>query len=224
MRGSRFGVLAIAAAFAAALSACNGSTPAAGAGSSAAIPSAPSPQPIPAAAGPTGSYLLTMTASPTCDRVHDAYTGQLLPMPDVVRVRHYTAKFVDGTATLTAADGTGNTVLLGGIDQYAYPGRRLMTLTDNELTIVVPPDDGGGYITTSPTCAGGDYWWEDFDKTAGRNQVFESCGTWKGSIQDSGRIEGTIAGSFGYYVGTGPNWATDLFCKATDHHFELVKQ
>jgi hypothetical protein len=98
-----------------------------------------------------------------------------------------------------------------------------MTLIGNELTIVVPPDDGGGYIVKDPGCAGGDYWWEEFDTTTGR-QAFESCGTWKGAIQDSGRVEGTISGSFGYYVGSGSNWTTDLFCKASDHRFTLVKR
>jgi len=98
-----------------------------------------------------------------------------------------------------------------------------MTVKGNELTIVVPSEDGG-YIANSPSWAGGDYWWEVLHQTPGRNQVFESCGTWTGTIQDSGRIEGTISGTFAYYVGQGPNWTTDLFCRATNHRFTLDKR
>jgi hypothetical protein len=164
--------------------------------------------------------------------VKDTYTGQMLPFPEAVRVRQYAGEFVGGTATLRALDGTGNSEPLGGIDNYAYPGRPLMTLLGNELTIVVPPFDGGGYIPASPTCAGGDYWWEVFDKTVERrglvisefDHVFELCGTWAGIVQESGRIEGTISGSFGYYIGRLQNWTTDLFCRATDHHFAMVKR
>jgi hypothetical protein len=145
-------------------------------------------------------------------------------LPDAVRGRRYSAEFADGTAALTAADGTGNKVQLGGVDGYLYPGLPLMTLKGNQLTIVVPPYDGGGYIVNSPTCAGGDYWWEVLDRTPGRHQVFESCGTWAGTVEDSGRIEGTINGTFAYYKGTGPNWTTDLFCRATDHRFTIVKR
>jgi hypothetical protein len=160
--------------------------------------------------------------------VKDTFSGQMLPFPAAVRVRQYAGEFVGGTATLRAMDGTGNSVSLGGIDNYAYPGRPLMTLQGNTLTIVVPPDDGG----RPTTCAGGDYWWEVFDKTAERrgfvisesDHVFELCGTWAGVAQESGRIEGTISGSFGYYVGRGPNYTTDLFCRAADHHFSLVKR
>ena len=208
------------------LAACrpsNSPTGPTGGGSGPTTPTA-APAPVVGASGPTGSYLLTMTASPSCDAVKETYTGQILPLPDAVRIRRYTAEFANGTATLTAADGTGNKVPLGGVDGYAYPGRALMTLKGNELTIVVPPEDGGGYIVNSPTCAGGDYWWEVLDSTPGRNQVFESCGTWTGTIQDSGRIEGTIYGTFAYYFGQGPNWTTDLFCRATNHRFTLEKR
>jgi len=156
--------------------------------------------------------------------VKETYSGQMLPFPEAVRVRQYAGEFVGGTATLRAMDSTGNSVPLGGIDNYVYPGRPLMTLQGNALTIVVPPDDGGGYIRGSPTCAGGDYWWEVLDNTAGQDHVFELCGTWAGVVQESGRIDGTISGSFGYYIGRLQTWTTDLFCRATDHHFTLVKR
>src|SRR5262245_57291776 len=124
---------------------------------------APTPAPVPApgsgASGPTGSYLLTMTASPICDAVTETHTGQIMPLPEAVRTRQYTAEFADGTATLKSADGTRNTIVLGGVDTYVYPGRPLMTLNGNELTIVVPPEDG------RPLCAGGDYSVEVLDSS-----------------------------------------------------------
>ena len=159
-----------------------------------------------------------MKAKGTIDAVTQSQTGQILPLPEAVRLRQYTAEFADGTATLKSADGTRNTIVLGGVDTYVYPGRPLMTLNGNELTIIVPPEDG------RPQCAGGDYWPEVLDSTGGRNQFFESCGTWTGTIQDSGRIEGTIVGTFAYYAGQGPNWTTALYCRASDHRFTLVKQ
>jgi len=121
-----------------------------------------------------------------------------------------------GTAVLTALDGTGNLVRIGGID--TYDSRQvLMTLTSGQLTVIVPPGDGGGYIAGDPTCAGGDYWWEPFDNAQGTG-AFESCGTWTGTVLESGTIEGTTNGSFGYYLNSGAH----LFCRATDHRFKLV--
>jgi hypothetical protein len=205
------------------LAACGASTPPTGPTSGAGGATGFTPAPAATASGPTGSYELTLTASPSCVVVRDSVGGQMLPMPETALVRRYQAEFTDGTARLTAADGTGNRVLLGGIDGYAYPGLPLMTLEAETLTIIVPPRDGGGYIVATPSCAGGDYWWEPFDDAQGTG-AFESCGTWIGKIQASGNIEGTVSGSFGYYLGRGPNWSTNLFCRATDHRFTLVKR
>jgi hypothetical protein len=147
-----------------------------------------------------------------------------MPFPESVRLRRYDAELANGAGKLTASDGTGNHVLIGGIDHYIYSGQPLMFVDANQLTIIVPPADGGGYIKSSPTCAGGDYWWEILSNAAGDNQVFELCGTWRGSMENPERIDGTISGSFGYYRGVGPRWKTDLFCLAPDHHFTLAKR
>jgi len=133
-------------------------------------PSSPAPQGL---SGPTGSYTVTLTASPSCEVVTDSVSGQTMPLPDSVRLRRYDAQFADGAGKLTALDGTGNQVSVGGIDHDIYSGQPLMFATGNELTIIVPPSDGGGYIKSTPTCAGGDYWWEVFSNVAGDNQVFE---------------------------------------------------
>ena len=187
------------------------------------VPAAVPQPPSPSASGPTGSYALTLTASPSCAVVKDTVSGGLRPMPETALVRRYEAEFRDGFGRLTAADGTGNQVPLGGVDAYVHPGMPLMTVEADTLTIIVPPGDGGGYIVATPSCAGGDYWWEPFDDAHGKG-AFESCGTWTGKTQPSGNIEGTISGSFGYYLGKGPNWSANLFCRATDHRFTLVKR
>ena len=85
------------------------------------------------------------------------------------------------------------------------------------------PSDGGGYLLID-SCAGGDYWWEPFDNAAQGTGAFESCGSWTGTIQESGTIESFINGSFGNYGGKRPRWSTNLFCRATDHRFTLVKR
>jgi len=68
---------------------------------------------------------------------------------------------------------------------------------------------GASNTATGPTQGGGGL------PTSG---IADSCGTWTGTIQDSGRIEGTISETFAYYVGQGPNWTTDLFCHESSIH------
>ena len=174
--------------------------------------------------GPTGSYTLTLTASPTCAIVTDSVTRQPLPFPESVRVRRYAGEFADGAATLTAMDGTGNQVHIGGTDYYSPRNPRpLMTVTGTELTIIVPGHVSGPGLQV-PSCAGGDYWWEILSEAPGDNEGFELCGTWRGSMEDPARIEGTIDGTFAYYRGVVPPWTTVLFCVAPDHRFTLTKR
>jgi hypothetical protein len=100
-----------------------------------------------------------------------------------------------------------------------------------DLTIIVPPnaedlarrDDS--ILQGGPTCSGGDYWWE----AVSADEVFDTCGTWRATIDDPTQIAGTIDGAFGYYKGggggDGPNWkSVDLFCRAKDHQFKLTKR
>jgi len=68
---------------------------------------------------------------------------------------------------------------------------------------------GASNTATGPTQGGGGL------PTSG---IADSCGTLTGTIQDSGRIEGTISETFAYYVGQGPNWTTDLFCHESSIH------
>ena len=216
-----FGLIVLAVGLAACGAASSPTRPAGGGGAT-----APTLDPVPlppAGSGPTGSYALTLTASPSCAVVRDSVSGAMVPMPESALVRRYDAEFSDGSGRLTAADGTGNRVPLGGIDRYIYAGMALMTMEADTLTIIVPPRDGGGYIVAEPSCAGGDYWWEPFDNAQGTG-AFESCGTWTGKIQASGNIEGTMSGSFGYYLRVDNKWTTRLFCFATDHRFALVKR
>jgi len=172
--------------------------------------------------GPTGSYLVTLTASPSCEFVTDSVTHQPLPFPDSARVRRYGAEFANGAAMLTATDNAANRVPLGGIDHYIYYGMPLMSVTGTELTILVPGNTLA--FGNDPSCAGGDYWWEILSEAPGPQEAFELCGTWRGSMEDPMRIEGTITGAFAYYKGVGPNWTNDLFCSASDHHFSLLKR
>jgi len=185
---------------------------------------APTPVPTVVPSGPTGSYTVTLTASPTCAVVTDWVSGETLPLPDSVRIRSYAGEFANGAATLSALDGSGSKIHIGGVDGYFYPGRALMFVRDGELTIIVPPANGSGFIRSAPTCTGGDYWWETLSNAPGDNEAFESCGTWRGSMENPERIDGTIDGSFGYYRGVGPNWRTVLFCTAPDHHFTLTRR
>jgi hypothetical protein len=148
--------------------------------------------------------------------VADRVTGQRLPFPNSVRVRQYDGEFTNGTAVLTAKDGTGNRVPLGGIDHYTLYGQLLMFMRDDTLTIIVPGNLGR--LPQSP-CAGGDYWWEVF----GEEEVFELCGTWEGAMYTT-LIEGAIDGVFAYYKGGGPNHTTTLWCRATDHRFTLTRK
>lgn len=191
-------------------------------------PMSPTPTPTSSgqteASGPTGTYALTITASPSCATVPEVTTGERLPLPDSVMVRRYVAAFHDGTASFAATDGTGDRVGVGGVDHYFYNGVPLMTLNGAELRIIVPPKDVAG----SPECTGGDYWWEELSATAQGREAFELCGLWVGTVAESGNIEGTINGAFAYYKGNrpnaGPHWDIDLFCPADDHRFRLVKQ
>jgi len=176
--------------------------------------------------GLDGSYTLTLTASPSCSTVTDAISHQVMAFPEYVRVRRYDAQFSGISGMLTATDGTRNGVPLGGIDRYAYYGQPLLWVQDNALTIIVPPgaerlEPVGSPEGPDATCAGGDYWWEIFNGT----EIFEACGTWKGSVADPARIAGTIDGAFGYYNTQGttlPQKRTSLFCRAADHQFTLT--
>jgi hypothetical protein len=178
--------------------------------------------------GLTGSYALTLIASPSCATVTDWITHQAMPFPDSVRVRHYDAEFTGRSGILTPTDGPGRQqIAIGGLDDG---GSSDFSVIDGVLTIIVPPnaedlarrDDG--LLQGGPTCTGGDYWWESISSA----EIFETCGTWRASMDDPKRIAGTIDGAFGYYkkgdVGRGPNLTTDLFCRATDHQFTLTKR
>jgi hypothetical protein len=181
------------------------------------------PSPRPPLSGPTGSYTVTLTASPACANVIDSVTGASRPLPDSVRVRRYVGDFADGEGILVSTDGSGSRAWVGGIDRYWRPGQPLMTMTDSELTIIVPPERPG-HANGVPTCAGGDYWWEDLINTPEREEVFEHCGTWHAPLDGTARIEGTINGAFAYYEGKRPRFATVLFCTAPDHRFTMVRQ
>lgn len=188
-----------------------------------------SPTPVPPTtpvtlSGPTGSYTVTMTASSSCAIVTDAVSGQAVPFPESVRMRSYAGEFVNGLGKLSALDGTGGRIQVGGINTYGYPNGPLMFVREGELTIIVPPADGRPYDTAVPSCAAGDYWWEILSDAPADKEAFESCGTWRGSMANPERIEGTISGSFAYFRGEGPHWRTDLFCSAPDHHFTMTKQ
>jgi hypothetical protein len=131
-----------------------------------------------------------------------------------VRVRRYDAEFANGAATVKATDGTRNEVNIGGTDSYLRTGP-LMTMKDSVLTIVVPPGDGRSGFGGSSCDIDGFAWHEI--STAG--EVFALCGTWRGSSADLSRIEGTITGTFEFYVNSESR--TPLSCYATDHYFAL---
>jgi hypothetical protein len=171
---------------------------------------------------------LTLIASPSCATVTDWISHQPMSFPDSVRVRHYTAEFNGISGMLTSS--TGGHIAIGGIDHYVYYGLPLLQVSGRDLTIIVPPNaaDLAGrddsVLEGGPTCSGGDYWWESVSTA----EVFDTCGTWRASMDDLTRIAGTIDGAFGYYNsgggGGGPNWkAVDLFCRAKDHQFTLTK-
>jgi hypothetical protein len=185
-----------------------------------------------AGVGLTGSYTLTLAASPSCAMVTDWITHQATPFPDSVRVRHYNAEFTGASGILTPTDSpAGQQIPIGGIDHYVYYGSSLLSVSNGVLQIIVPPDAADiarrndALLEGGPTCSGGDYWWESVSST----EVFDTCGTWRASMDDPARIAGTIDGAFGYYkgggAGPGPNWKTrDLFCRASDHQFTLTKR
>jgi hypothetical protein len=189
----------------------------------------PAALPTSAGVGLTGSYTLTLIASPSCAMVTDWITHQALPFPDSVRVRHYNAEFTGASGVLTPVDGPAQQISIGGIDHYVYNGSALLSVTNGVLQVIVPPDAedlarrNDALLDGGPTCSGGDYWWESVSST----EVFDTCGTWRASVDDPTRIAGTIDGAFGYYNYKGvalPAFTTDLFCRAKDHQFTLTKR
>jgi hypothetical protein len=76
-------------------------------------------------------------------------------------------------------------------------------------------------------CGGGDYWWGPLSPD---REWFEVCGNWTASVDDPQRIAGLYVGTFAYHHETDPSvspndigtW-TNLYCKATDHHFTLTR-
>ena len=174
----------------------------------------------------TPNYTLTLTASPRCAMVTDWASHQPLPFPDSARVRRYDTQFTGSSLSVISANGTA-----GPFDART---------SGNTFTAVVPPsaddltrrDASAVWVealrTQAPSCAGGDYWVDDFGDDVGpdgrHTEHFEMCGTWHATIEDPPRIAGTIDGAFVYYKGTGPNFSTDLYCRASDHQFSLTKR
>ena len=181
------------------------------------IPTGPGPSGPAGASGPTGSYTLTLTVSPTCSAEADGGAGQSGSFPDFLQVRRYDAAFADGAAILTSTDDAHNQVIIGGTNSYYSPGNPLMTMSDGELTILVPPGDGLDFNGV-PSCDVEGYFWHEAMSTGA---AFILCGTWRGSTRDLARIEGTIAGTF-EYQSSGPKPTQHLRCRATDHHFALT--
>lgn len=175
-------------------------------------PSNPSPRPGPVLGGPAGSYIVTLTASPSCDFVRNSVTGEMLPFPDAVKVRRYEGEFANGVGKLTAVDDPSNRVNIGGIDLYFNRGQPLMFVTGTELTIISPP------------CGSGDYWWEILHGLPGEENFFELCGTWRGSMENPAQIDGTIGGAFVFYQGYAFNKRVDQSCAASDHRFTMVQR
>jgi hypothetical protein len=170
----------------------------------------------PRLSGPTGDYLVTLTASPVCDRVLDRDSGQREPFPAAVQLQRYRGSFADGTGTLTrveAPEGAAPDVRLGGIDHYFYEGQPLMYVTTRILTIIVPPK------SSLRECAGGDYWWVRLGEGA-----HEFCGVWRGFMYDPARIEGTIEGVFAYYDRIENGLPPRQICHASDHQFTMIRR
>jgi hypothetical protein len=180
------------------------------------ITTGPGPSGRPAASGPTGSYTLTLTVSPTCTTEAAAGAVQTDVIPDFLQVRRYDAAFANGAAIVKATDGTGNQVVIGGTDGYFAPGKPLMTMKDDELTIFVLPENGLDFHG-APSCELEGYSWYEPLGTG----TFTLCGTWRGSTRDPARIEGTIAGTF-EYKSSAPDSNQHFHCRATDHHFALT--
>jgi hypothetical protein len=181
------------------------------------------PPPFPGAvlSGPSGAYIVTLTASASCEVVRNSVTGEMLPFPDAVKVRRYEGEFANGEGKLTAVDDPSSQVGLGGIDRYIYYEKPLMFVTGTELTIIVPGNIAG--TVGGGGCAGGDYWFE-YWPSGSLDHWFELCGTWRGSMEDPVRIDGTIDGAFVY--GQGPGSATRRIqhCRASDHRFTMVRR
>jgi hypothetical protein len=180
-------------------------------------PLAPTPRPGPVLGGPTGAYIVTLTASSSCDFVRDSVSREVLPFPDAVKVRRYEGEFANGEGRLTAADSNG--AYVGGIDHYIYNGQPLMFVTGTELTIISPGDTSGRF----GTCSGGDYWWEVLRGLPGEENFFELCGVWRGSMANAARIDGTIDGAFVFHQGYAFNKRVNQFCTAS-HRFTMVRR
>jgi hypothetical protein len=131
-------------------------------------------------------------------------------------VRQYEAEFAKGAAIVKPTDGMGNQVQIGGIDRYLSPGQPLMIAKDGELTILVPPVDGRSYGRGVGCDIDGFTWHE----TLAGGDAFSLCGTWRGSMADPARIEGTITGTFEYDFND-PQLRSPVSCYAADHHFTL---
>ena len=195
---------------------------------------APASGVISAAVDITGQYILTLLASPTCTAVVDGISQRPLPLPTAAQMRRYDARVTQRSAQLevvfTPAECNGGYYREPGIcgplpaqlncqtRAYAAGGCALGVVSGRDMTVDVIP------APATPHCAGGDYWFEPFTGT----EVFEACGIWRASIDDPAHITGTVEGTFGYLRAPadrypGHFWESDLYCRATDHHFTLTK-
>ena len=193
------------------------------------------PSPTPATVDLTGQYTLTLLASPSCTSVVDGISHQSLPFPSAAQTRSYDAKITQLYNQLevlfTPAECNGGYYRESGIcapiparvdchtTTFPNGGCALGSVRGREMTFDVTP------APATPHCGGGDYWWEQFSTT----EVFEACGTWRASIDDTARITGTVDGTFGYLRAPpdrNPShlWESDLYCRATDHQFTLTKR
>jgi hypothetical protein len=141
---------------------------------------------------------------------------QPVSLPGSVRTRHYDAEFAKGAATLKSTDGTGSQVRIGGTDSYYAPGKPLMIEKEGELTIFVLPVDGHSDWGAAGCDIDGFSWHE----SVSGGDLFSLCGTWRGSVTDPSRIEGTITGTLAYYPDDS-DLRSPLTCYATDHRFTL---
>jgi len=189
---------------------------------------------IAAAVDIAGEYTLTLLASPTCTAVVDGISQQPLPLPTAAQMRRYDAKVTQRSGQLevvfTPAECSGGYYREPGIcgplpaplncqmRAFAAGGCASGVVSGRDMSFNVTP------APATPHCAGGDYWSEQFTAT----EVFEACGIWRASIDDPARITGTVDGTFGYLRAPaeryrGHFWESDLYCRATDHHFTLTK-
>jgi hypothetical protein len=182
------------------------------------LPSSPSP--VTPLVDLTGTYQLTLIASPSCSTVtgNDPLTHQSVPFPESLRTRMYPAQITQ--------DAVGNAQIVlrrGECDPCTADGRGGAldaNVSGRQLTFSVPGSD---------ICAGGDYWWESLSPD---REWFEVCGGWTAAVDDPAHISGIHAGTFAYHhlidpsVSPLPNrggaWV-DIYCSATDHHFALTR-